>query len=136
VNVSRLGGVPVGPGGFIDIAQNARKVVFCGTFDAKGGAVEMAGGGLRIREAGSVRKFVERVEQITYSAGQALRRGHGAVYVTERAVFELTAEGLVLTEVAPGIDVRRDVLERMAFRPVIRGEPKRMDAAIFAPDFA
>jgi acyl CoA:acetate/3-ketoacid CoA transferase len=136
VNVSKLGGVPVGPGGFIDIAQNARKVVFCGTFDAKGAVVEIVGGGLRIREAGSVRKFVDRVEQITYSAGQALRRGHGAVYVTERAVFELTEEGLVLTEVAPGIDIRRDILGRMAFRPLIHGKPKRMNAAIFAPDFA
>jgi len=121
VNVSKLGGVPVGPGGFIDIAQNARKVVFCGTFDAKGGAVQ---------------KFVERVEQITYSGTEALRRGHRAVYVTERAMFELTAEGLVLTEVAPGIDIRRDILDRMGFQPIVRGEPKRMDAAIFAADFA
>ncbi len=131
VNVSRLGGLTVGPGGFMDIAQNARKVVFCGTFEAKGGEASVTPEGLRVNRHGAVRKLVERVEQITYSGAQALLRGHQAVVVTERAVFELSREGLVLTEVAPGVDVRRDVLERMGFAPLIPAEPRRMDLSLF-----
>ena len=119
VNVSKLGGVPVGPGGFIDIAQNARKVVFCGTFDAKGAEVATGDGTVRIARHGEVTKFVQEVEQITFSGTVAMSRGQQVLYVTERAVFELTPEGMVLAEVAPGVDVRRDVLERMAFRPLV-----------------
>ena len=115
MNVSKLGGVTVGPGGFIDIAQNAKKVVFCGTFDAKGTELEIGSGRLRIARHGEVVKLVANVEQITYSGREAMQRGQEVVYVTERAVFRLTEQGLVLTEVAPGIDVRRDVLERMRF---------------------
>ena len=131
VNVSKLGGVTVGPGGFIDIAQNARKVVFCGTFDAKGASYEIGNGQLDIRNHGEVVKLVEDVEQITYSGSEALKRGQAAVYVTERAVFELSEQGLVLTEVAPGIDVRRDVIERMQFKPHVPVEPKLMAASLF-----
>lgn len=131
VNVSRLGGLTVGPGGFMDIAQNARKVVFCGTFDTKGGDVGVTPEGLRVNRHGAVRKLVERVEQVTYSGAEALRRGHQATFITERAVFELTREGLVLTEVAPGIDVRRDVLDRMGFAPLVPAEPGRMDLSLF-----
>ncbi|MGB3274845.1 MAG: CoA-transferase [Castellaniella sp.] len=131
VNVSRLGGLTVGPGGFMDIAQNARKVVFCGTFDTKGGDVSVTPEGLRVNRQGSVRKLVERVEQITYSGAEALRRGHEALFVTERAVFELSHAGLVLTEVAPGIDVRRDVLDHMGFAPLVPAEPRRMDLSLF-----
>ena len=131
VNVSKLGGVTVGPGGFIDIAQNARKVVFCGTFDAKGTQLDIGSGGLRIVRHGEVTKLVKDVEQITYSGREALRRGQEVVYVTERAVFRLTAKGLALTEVAPGIDVRRDVLERMQFAPLVERDPAPMAAAHF-----
>ncbi len=131
VNVSKLGGVTVGPGGFIDIAQNAKKVVFCGTFDAKGAEFEISSGRLRIVRHGEVMKFVAEVEQITYSGREALKRGQNAVYVTERAVFRLTEHGLALTEVAPGIDVRRDVLERMKFAPHIQGDPALMAASHF-----
>ncbi|MBI3513320.1 MAG: acyl CoA:acetate/3-ketoacid CoA transferase [Proteobacteria bacterium] len=131
VNVSKLGGVTVGPGGFIDIAQNARKVVFCGTFDAKGTQLEIGNGRLRVVRHGEVAKLVGAVEQITFSGREALKRGQTVVYVTERAVFALTAQGLALTEVAPGIDVRRDVLERMGFAPVIPREPAVMAAAHF-----
>jgi propionate CoA-transferase len=122
----------VGPGGFMDIAQNARKVVFCGTFDTKGARSSVTPAGLRIERAGDVRKLVRRVDQITYSGAQALARGHEAVFVTERAVFELTNDGLVLTEVAPGVDVRSDVLGAMEFKPLIPREPRMMDAALFA----
>jgi len=129
VNVSKLGGVTVGPGGFIDIAQNAKKVVFCGTFDAKGTQLEIGGGKLRIARHGEVVKLVNDVEQITYSGREALRRGQDVVYVTERAVFRLTDKGLALTEVAPGVDVRRDVLEQMQFAPLVERDPALMNAA-------
>ena len=132
VNVSKLGGVTVGPGGFIDIAQNARKVVFCGTFDAKGTrARASASGKLRIARHGEVVKLVDEVEQITYSGREALKRGQEVVYVTERAVFRLTDKGVTLTEVAPGIDLRRDVLERMKFAPLIERDPAVMAASHF-----
>lgn len=122
VNVSRLGGVTVGPGGFMDIAQNARKVVFCGTMEAKGVAYEVGGGRIGIRRYGQVRKMVEDVDQITFSGRQAMAAGQEVICVTERAVFELTPEGMRLREVAPGIDVQADVLDRMDFAPVICGE--------------
>ena len=134
VNVSRLGGVPVGPGGFIDIAQNARKVVFCGTFEAKGVRLNCGGGSLTIERHGDVRKFVEQVGQITFSGKNARRTGQEVVYVTERAVFRLTGEGLALEEVAPGVDLDRDVLERMGFRPVMKDRPRVMSADYFTAD--
>jgi acyl CoA:acetate/3-ketoacid CoA transferase len=131
VNVSKLGGVTVGPGGFIDIAQNARKVVFCGTFDAKGTQLEIGAGSLGIKRHGEVAKLVGQVEQITFSGREALKRVQEVVYVTERAVFRLTDKGVTLTEVAPGIDVRKDVLARMQFAPHVPGEPAVMAAAHF-----
>jgi acyl CoA:acetate/3-ketoacid CoA transferase len=134
VNVSKLGGLTVGPGGFMDIAQNAKKVVFCGTFDTKGSKVEVGKDGLRVTSHGDVRKLVKKVEQITYSGGQALKRGHEAVIVTERAVFQLTPQGVVLTEVAPGIDIQRDVIDRMGFMPLMPVEPKRMDTHLFSQE--
>lgn len=133
VNVSKLGGVTVGPGGFIDIAQNAKKVVFCGTFDAKGAKLTFGDGRLHIDRHGEIVKFVADVEQITYSGHEALRRGQAVVYVTERAVFRLTAQGLTLTEVAPGIDVKRDVLDRMKFAPHLPAQPALMAASHFNP---
>jgi propionate CoA-transferase len=131
INVSKLGGLTVGPGGFMDIAQNAKRVIFCGTFDTKGSKVEINEHGLRIARSGDVRKLVKKVEQITYSGSHALRRGHEALFVTERAVFRLTSEGVVLTEVAPGIDIRRDVLDQMGFMPLVPAEPQLMDSSLF-----
>ena len=131
VNVSKLGGLTVGPGGFIDIAQNARKIVFCGTFDAKGADVSVGDGRVKIRRHGDVTKFVPDVEQITYSGKVGLSRGQKALYITERAVFELTPKGMVLTEVAPGVDVRGDVLDRMSFKPLIPADPKVMSSTFF-----
>lgn len=107
VNVSRLGGRIIGPGGFIDIAQEAKSVVFCGTFEAN-------------TRQGTVAKFVEQVEQITFSGPRAARHGQSVLYVTERAVFRRVAEGLLLEEIAPGVDLERDVLARMRFRPLMR----------------
>jgi acyl CoA:acetate/3-ketoacid CoA transferase len=119
VNASKLGGLPVGPGGFIDIAQNARKVVFVGTFDAKGARVSVEGGQLQIARHGEVQKFVEAVDQITFSGAQAVRQGQEVLYVTERAVFRLEEDGPVLIELAPGTDLQRDVVSKMGFVPKI-----------------
>ncbi|MGQ0674677.1 MAG: acyl CoA:acetate/3-ketoacid CoA transferase [Rhodospirillales bacterium] len=131
VNASKLGGLPVGPGGFIDIAQNARKVVFCGTFDAKGAEIATGDGMLKINRQGKVRKLVRAVEQITFSGSVAIERGQTVFYVTERAVFRLTSRGMTLIEIAPGIDVQRDVLERMDFKPLVPSDPKVMPASFF-----
>jgi acyl CoA:acetate/3-ketoacid CoA transferase len=122
VNVSRLGGTTVGPGGFIDIAQNARKVVFCGTFEAKGVVYAIDDQNITIERYGQVRKLVQAVDQITFSGQQALASGQQVLCVTERAVFELTEAGMCLRELAPGIDLRADVLERMDFAPIVPSE--------------
>ena len=119
VNVSRLGGTTVGPGGFIDIAQNARTVVFCGTFEAKGVDYEIGDRSISIRRHGHIRKLVHEVDQITFSGRQAMESGQQVLCITERAVFELTSAGMSLLEVAPGIDIRKDVLERMGFTPIV-----------------
>ena len=119
VNVSRLGGLTVGPGGFIDIAQNARKVVFVGTFDAKGAKLATGNGQMKIDNHGAVQKLVSNVEQITFSGKQAVAQEQQVVYVTERCVFELRPDGVHLTEVAPGIDIRADIIDHMGFTPII-----------------
>ncbi len=126
VNVSRLGPKVVGPGGFVDIAQNAKKVVFCGSFDAKGTECDVAGGRLAIRRHGAIGKLVPQVREITFSAAYAQGVGQDVLYVTERAVFRLTPEGVALTELAPGIDLQTDVLDRMGFAPILRGTPRPM----------
>ncbi|MDB5850425.1 MAG: acyl CoA:acetate/3-ketoacid CoA transferase [Rhodoferax sp.] len=131
VNVSRLGGLTVGPGGFIDIAQNARKVVFCGTFSAKGVKLATGDGQLRVLQQGSVQKLVPQVEQITYSGPQGLVRGQEVLYLTERASFRLMAGGVELFELAPGVDLQRDVLDQMGFAPIIAAEVAVMPARHF-----
>jgi propionate CoA-transferase len=126
VNVSHLGGNLIGPGGFIEIAQNAKKVVFCGTFDVQGSRIEWDGARLKVAAAGRVKKFVERVERITFSADYAREHGQEVLFVTERAVLRLGAEGLELVEVAPGMEVERDIVPYMEFRPrvgVVREMP-------------
>ena len=131
VNVSKLGGLTVGPGGFIDIAQNARTVVFCGTFAAKGVELATGDGQMRVLRQGAVRKLVERVEQITFSGPQAVKRGQAALYLTERASLRLTPEGVELFELAPGIDLQRDVLDQMAFRPKLAATITTLPASFF-----
>lgn len=133
VNVSKLGGKVIGPGGFIDIAQNARKLVFCGTLEAKGLKVALANGRLDIVQPGTIPKFIAEIAQITFSASQARRQRQDVLFVTERAVFRLGPDGLVLTEVAPGLDVERDIVERMGFRPILPvGGPAAMPPGCFA----
>jgi propionate CoA-transferase len=133
VNVSRFGRRIVGPGGFINISQNARRVVFCGSFTA--GKVEMGwpGGMTAIARDGAQVKFVPKVEQITFSGGFARERGQQVLYVTERAVLRLAETGLEVIEIAPGIDLERDVLARMMFRPGVSAELKAMDKRLFLP---
>lgn len=136
VNVSHFGGQISGPGGFIDISQGAQKVVFCGSFDAKGTRLTAADGALTIQRHGEVRKLVKKVAGITFSGKEAVRRGQEVIYVTERAVFRLTPEGLELTDIAPGVDLERDILSRMDFMPIVRA-PRLMNAAYFCqPDDA
>jgi propionate CoA-transferase len=130
VNVSRFGPRLAGAGGFINISQNARRLVFAGTFMAGGLKLAIESGKPRIVTEGQTRKFVPAVEQVTFSGPRAAARGQSVLYVTERCVFRLTAEGLQLVEVAPGIDVERDILAHMGFRPVIR-DVALMDARIY-----
>lgn len=132
LNVSKFGPRLAGSGGFIDISQNAKKVVFVGTFTAGNLEVAIEAGKLRILEDGKSVKFVDEVEHRTFSGPEAARRGKEVVYVTERCVFRLTARGLQLTEIAPGVDLQKDILDKMAFPPIIDGEPALMDARIFA----
>jgi propionate CoA-transferase len=130
VNTSRFGGRLNGCGGFINISQNARKVVFAGTFTSGGLVTEIDEGRLRIVQEGRSRKFVGSVEQNTFSGPFAQERRQPVLYVTERCVFNLTQAGLELIEVAPGIDIGRDILAHMDFTPVIEN-PIPMDPRIF-----
>ena len=131
VNSSKVGSMLAGCGGFINITQNAKKVVFCGTFTAKDFACRVGDGKLVIECEGSLRKFVAKVNQITFSARYARRARQPVLYITERAVFRLCEDGLHLTEIAPGLDVEKDILAHMDFRPIVDADLKTMDPALF-----
>ncbi len=131
VNVSKFGPRVVGPGGFIDITQSTKKIVFIGTFTAKGLEEEIKNGKLIINKEGNKKKFVDSVEQVTFSAKQAIINNQEILYVTERAVFRLDDNGITLIEVAPGVDINKDVLNQMEFRPNITEDLKLMDERIF-----
>lgn len=131
VNVSKFDNRLVGCGGFIDISQNTKKVVFCGTFNSGALEVEISSGRLKILNEGKHKKFIDSVEQITFSSEYAKLKGQDVLYVTERAVFKLTDRGPMLTETAPGIDIKTQVIEQMGFEPVISPDLKLMDSDIF-----
>jgi len=130
VNVSKFNGRPVGCGGFVNITQSAKKLVFCGTFTADGLELEIGGGLLKVTKEGAHRKFINQVEQITFNGPGSVQRRQQVLFITERAVFHLGAEGLELIEIAPGIDLERDVLAHMDFKPVMKNV-RPMDAGIF-----
>ncbi|MCL4216539.1 MAG: acyl CoA:acetate/3-ketoacid CoA transferase [Candidatus Hydrogenedentes bacterium] len=131
VNVSKLGNRVIGCGGFINLTQSTHKVIFCGEFTAGGLKLSVDGGRVSIVQEGKVPKFIEAVQQITFSGGNAVTREQDIMYVTERCVFRLTPEGLVLAEVAPGIDIERDIIAHMNFAPIVPDDVPLMDAAIF-----
>ena len=133
LNVSRFGPRLAGAGGFINISQSAKAVVFVGTFTTDGLTVQVTNGRLTITQEGKARKFVAAVEHRTFSGSYAMKRGCPVLYVTERCVFRLSQEGMELIEVAPGIDVARDILGHMDFVPIVR-DPALMDARIFRPE--
>ena len=130
VNTSKFGGRLNGCGGFINISQNARSVVFAGTFTNGGLDVVIEDGKVKIIKEGRNRKFLNFVEQITFSGKFAQKRKQPVIYVTERCVFQLQPKGLELIEVAPGIDIEKDILAHMAFKPIVN-EPELMDRRLF-----
>ncbi len=130
VNVSKFGPKIAGCGGFINITQNAKKVVYCGTFTAGGLEVSAADGTLKLLREGKVKKLVRQVEQVTFAGRYAIKHNQPVLYITERAVFALTPEGVALKEVAPGVDIQRDILDQMEFTPVIT-DVTTMDSRIF-----
>ena len=131
VNVSKFGPRIAGCGGFIDITQNAKKVFFCGSFTAGGLKTRVENGKLIIENEGREQKFIKQVEQITFSGSYASKLKQPVMYITERAVFELREDGMYLTEVAPGINIRKHIIDVMGFEPKMSGTVKTMDERIF-----
>lgn len=134
VNVSRFGDRITGVGGFVNISQSAREVVFCGTLSAGGLEAIVSGGKLEIVREGRIRKFVAKVEHLSFNGPYVEGLGHRVLYVTERAVFALREGRLVLTEVAPGIDLEAEVLGRIDAEVVVADELTEMDPRIFRPE--
>ena len=133
VSVSRVNGSPIGPGGFIDISQKAQRVVFCGSLTGGGLETELDGGSLRIVREGRYSKFVDNLEEVSFNAERALAQGQRVTFITERAVFELTDQGLRLEEVAPGIDVETQVLAFLPRDFPVSPTLSLMDSQLFDP---
>lgn len=131
VNTTKFGPRIVGPGGFVDLAQNTKTVVFTGTLTASGLKIKTGDGKLSIETEGKYKKLIANVEQKTFSGSQAQKDGQRVLYVTERAVFQMKPEGLTLIEIAPGIDLQTQVLDLIDFSPVVSPDLKLMDERIF-----
>lgn len=132
INVSKFGPKLAGCGGFINITQNSKEVIFCGTFTAGGLEIICENGKLKILKEGKIKKFINNVEQITFSGEFAKKNNKKVLYITERAVFELRKEGLTLIEIAEGIDIEKDIIQNMEFRPLIAEKIDIMDSRIFS----
>ena len=133
VNVSKFAGRAAGQGGFIDITQSAKKVVYTLYFKAKGLDVNVENGKVNIENEGAFPKFISEVEQITFNGKDAREKGQEVIIITERCVFKLVKEGVKLVEIAPGIDLKKDILDQMEFAPIVSDDLKEMDARIFRP---
>ena len=133
VNVSKFAGRCIGAGGFIDISQNTKKVFFMGNFTAGKPKpdIEITGSGLNIKADGNDMKYVKNVQQITFSGEYAVKSGQEVMYISERAVFKLTPDGLMLVEIAPGVDLEKDILQKMEFKPLVSKDLKTMDSRLF-----
>lgn len=136
VNVSKFGGRINGCGGFVDISQSAKKGIFVSTFSAGGLNMQVNNDSIQILQEGKHRKFIENVEQITFSGKIAAQRKQDVQYITERAVFRLVEEELELTEIAPGIDLQKDILANMDFNPKLSNNLSLMPARIFKKNIA
>jgi propionate CoA-transferase len=137
VNVSKLAAKPhvtAGVGGFVDITANARNIVFSGYLTAGGIDLDLTGGKLAIRKEGKVRKFVNDLEQVSFSGGRAVERGARVIYVTERCVLELRPQGLTVTEIAPGVDLQREVIDQIECAVAVADDLRLMDAKLFRPE--
>ncbi|MBI4840290.1 MAG: hypothetical protein HY803_04310 [candidate division NC10 bacterium] len=137
VNVSRLAAQPhvlAGAGGFINIAQVTRKILYCGTLTAGGLDIRVEGGRIRIAREGRFQKFVARTQHVTFNGPLAAKQGQEVWYITERGVFRLTTDGLLLTEVAPGVDVDKEIQARVGFPLRVSQDLRRMDPRLFGAD--
>lgn len=131
VNATKMGPKAPGAGGFIDITATAKNVIFCSTFTGGGLKTSFSEEGLTIENEGTIKKLVKEVQQISYNGKIACERGQNMLYVTERAVFKLTEEGPMLIELAKGVDLQKDVLDQMDFKPLIAEELRYTDTAIY-----
>lgn len=131
VNATKMGAKAPGAGGFIDITATAKHVIFCSTFTGGGLTASFTGEGLKIEKEGKIKKLVKEVQQISYNGRIAWERGQKMLYVTERAVFELTGKGPMLIEIAKGVDLKKDILEQMDSKPLLAEELKVTDTAVY-----